>query len=399
MLDDSRGHGTTIDTVDQDRAWPPDNAWREFVEDRPRNTGIRLIETDRSIIIRLNPKIGWRTTMAMLGIWLAVIVLCCVVVPMFLKSGVDSVSWNTTVIIAGVVIACIPGVFGLIWIIGKEYNRESLTITKTGLVFNQNGMRVSVGRDDLLTVGLVSCSRCDELAHESVAEKRTDSPREFGAVDLVTAEGTLRVLNNWVISDLCWISQVVSLLMGISEEGVRDRRAGNGPVLIAPCHNNKDRRAVASLLFVFALLIGLFAFIYLPVGLSTYGWDQTVGKVIEVERLKRRGSSDNIVITYSYQIDGRDYANDRIWYAFRTNSEEIEQVLSNHPTGSAIPVYYDPSSPSRSVLVRGIDPVLYLLMPFPLVMIAISLWMWKKGLSPEQARLHHKYVQTNSKGH
>ena len=81
-------------------------------------------------------------------------------------------------------------------------------------------------------------------------------------------------------------------------------------------------------------------------------WPSVPGTVTAAER-KKRGFRMQPCITYSYQVEGRDYAGTKITFAAAVPSKDVEPILSQYPLGSEVKVYYSPRHPSVAVLEPG----------------------------------------------
>lgn len=84
-------------------------------------------------------------------------------------------------------------------------------------------------------------------------------------------------------------------------------------------------------------------------------WPSTRGEVtvsgIEID------DSFDADFQYRYRVDGTDYEADRITffqYAVFANLQQNKAFIEEHPVGTEVEVFYDPSDPSRSVIMRSI---------------------------------------------
>lgn len=135
------------------------------------------------------------------------------------------------------------------------------------------------------------------------------------------------------------------------------------------------------LLFV---IIGGFEF---RQGLRTNDWPAAAGRIVEskiVERKvdgssgrRRTRSSDRdytVDVRYSYEVEGQKFEGDRLRYGNESHdsraSANDEQLL--YPQGKAVQVYYDPKTPSQSVLIKGIG-LSWLAMALGLMALVIGL--------------------------
>jgi len=101
----------------------------------------------------------------------------------------------------------------------------------------------------------------------------------------------------------------------------------------------------------------------------------TEGKVLTSRVTITRGSKGRIyyhvAIAYSYSVDGQEYVGRRFRYdGHPTNENSANAVVSAHPAGSEVNVFYNPQDPRDSVLSPGVDTPdvsnLFLFTPFSL---------------------------------
>lgn len=88
-------------------------------------------------------------------------------------------------------------------------------------------------------------------------------------------------------------------------------------------------------------------------GLVTYSNLEARGK-----KMGRQLTTDfRVQVGYEYVVDGNRFENDVV--QFNQNdltTAEKELIVSTHPKGRQVEVFYDPDAPERSVLVRGSWP-------------------------------------------
>jgi Protein of unknown function (DUF3592) len=86
-------------------------------------------------------------------------------------------------------------------------------------------------------------------------------------------------------------------------------------------------------------------------------WPQATGTIQE-SRIGNPNSSGrgNIApfIEYTYTVEGRSYHGSRIDTRGAWNFDTGLQVVDAYPSGSQRPVFYSPSAPGNSILIRGI---------------------------------------------
>jgi len=82
------------------------------------------------------------------------------------------------------------------------------------------------------------------------------------------------------------------------------------------------------------------------------GWPGVTGSVTASERTKR-GLRTQPRVTFSYQVDGKDYTGSNIVPGGTVSPKETDAILSRYPAGSAVTVHYCPKDAGVSVLEPG----------------------------------------------
>jgi hypothetical protein len=85
---------------------------------------------------------------------------------------------------------------------------------------------------------------------------------------------------------------------------------------------------------------------------ESVAWPSVAGSVTASERTKRAFRTQPRV-TFSYQVDGKDYTGSNIVIGGGVNPKETDAILSRYPMGSAVTVHYWPKDASVSVLEPG----------------------------------------------
>jgi Protein of unknown function (DUF3592) len=75
----------------------------------------------------------------------------------------------------------------------------------------------------------------------------------------------------------------------------------------------------------------------------------------------------DVIINYVYKVDGKTFTGDRL--TFSENGPPVPQptIVSSHPVGSSVQVYYNPNNPDESLLYPG---------------AVTDDWAWVPGLTP-----------------
>jgi hypothetical protein len=114
---------------------------------------------------------------------------------------------------------------------------------------------------------------------------------------------------------------------------------------------------------------------------------QTEGRVVSVRINLHRGSKGGVsyhpAFLYRYEINGRSYEQERYRYDnFPDDYYSVKEIVTAHPAGSGIAVYYNPDDPADTVLspgvVAGDVPLPFLMSPFFYIFLFLSLNTWRE---------------------
>jgi hypothetical protein len=80
-------------------------------------------------------------------------------------------------------------------------------------------------------------------------------------------------------------------------------------------------------------------------------------------------------IKYRYYVDGRNYISTRYAYGMGSTSESdhVQTVVSEHPPGKKVQVWYDPDDPGEAILKLEVPGILYFLLLFLQPFVAVGL--------------------------
>jgi len=94
---------------------------------------------------------------------------------------------------------------------------------------------------------------------------------------------------------------------------------------------------------------------------ASRNWPSVQGTVVRssVTSTSSRTSSSEYTpkVEYNYEVDGKEYRNNRISFAPKSTSSrsEAESIAGKYAPGKTLPVYYAPGDPKRSVLEREVS--------------------------------------------
>jgi hypothetical protein len=94
------------------------------------------------------------------------------------------------------------------------------------------------------------------------------------------------------------------------------------------------------------------------------------------EESSGEGTTYDLVIEYTYDVQNQGYTSDRVRYLKLWDRAWVSHFVADHPVNSLVTVSYDPEEPAQAVLLPGLGgQELFLplfLLPFNLIMI----WLW-----------------------
>jgi hypothetical protein len=88
-------------------------------------------------------------------------------------------------------------------------------------------------------------------------------------------------------------------------------------------------------------------------------WPHTQGRVTSSSFMEtwEAGHTYTPIIKYTYEVDGTTYEGDAYTFVeMRTEKKIAAEIVDALPQGLPVKVYYDPSKPSRAVLLPKNDP-------------------------------------------
>ena len=94
-------------------------------------------------------------------------------------------------------------------------------------------------------------------------------------------------------------------------------------------------------------------------GFESSNWPQVVGTILESRLTASRGSKGTSYapdIVYGYTVNGQSYQRSRIDTRPGWDYDSSQAVVNAYPAGSQRTVYYCPTDPSDSILMKGLHP-------------------------------------------
>ena len=123
---------------------------------------------------------------------------------------------------------------------------------------------------------------------------------------------------------------------------------------------------------------------------ASTGWPDTEGVITSSKIGKsyavRGGSLHSALVTYQYDVEGKDYMGSVIGYPPRRGSRhEAEQKLSKYTIGTAVRVFYHPDNPGIACLEPGNVSIFFIIMMGGVSAILagsgiwLGLFLWKQS--------------------
>jgi hypothetical protein len=87
------------------------------------------------------------------------------------------------------------------------------------------------------------------------------------------------------------------------------------------------------------------------------------------------GDSYSPEVTYQYQVDGQNLANNQIKFGENSYSSrrKAEEIAAAYPVGKQVTVYYEPERPDNAVLEPGVSAGSYIVLGIGVLFIALAL--------------------------
>ena len=111
-------------------------------------------------------------------------------------------------------------------------------------------------------------------------------------------------------------------------------------------------------------------------------WCSTTGLIIDSKAKKKPNNALYPVIRYAYEVDGKIYHSDRIYPngIVARSDEHTEQLVRDFPVEEEVPVFYKPSDPSRSALLRSLPtrlliPKIVVATVFLIIGSTVEMWL------------------------
>jgi hypothetical protein len=220
------------------------------------------------------------------------------------------------------------------------------------------------------------------------------------AFEVQTADGFIEFFTSWEEPKVAWLVANVNRVLS----------PGADPQPISLIENRKNQTAVTAgrlygrswrqlmwSCFVAGCVACIFAGWYAYKGISSRHWPSVTGFVLNSKFEKNPGSGNDVSyvaeIKYSYEIVGKTYTNDDLGYEREAADDDVRSLIQEHPDGSKITVYYDPSRPSRSIVIPGLGLMHWVLCAISAMPLFLLIPLSKPRTTPAQDALAYKYYK------
>jgi hypothetical protein len=226
--------------------------------------------------------------------------------------------------------------------------------------------------------------------------------RRKGWLEVEVPEGRLRFFSTWGEREIEWlVANARRLCLPLSPDvtAVVPPKTADGAeddvVYSSRLYGNKRRLALAAGMII-GLVVSCVAGYLLYAGLSTSNWPHVTGHVVHSlyeETHEDRNSSYRAEIRYAYKVFDATYTNDDIGYGRDAPDQIVKQLISEHPNGSAITVYYNPTHPGESVVIPGAGWIHWLLFGWGMFVLFLTLPFTFRRTTATQDALAPLYYQ------
>jgi hypothetical protein len=223
-------------------------------------------------------------------------------------------------------------------------------------------------------------------------------PGRRTAVEVQVPDGRLAFFQMFEEPKVAWMAENLSRLVcpdrpPVSAEAVDQSHAAERVT------GSKLYGKPLRMLTLGAILVGSAATIasgfYAYRGLSSLDWPRVQGRVInshyEEMHDSDHGPTYKAEIKYSYEVLGATYTNDDFGFSRSPGDDVVKQLVTQHPPGSTITVYYARSRPANSIVIPGLGPVHWGLVVVSLAPLLFGIHLALHLTTPEQDALAARY--------
>ena len=108
--------------------------------------------------------------------------------------------------------------------------------------------------------------------------------------------------------------------------------------------------------------------------LESRRWPVVEGQVRSIRKTHSYRGIRHVQLAYEYSVNGRGYVGRRYsfgWPAGLAGAAKVDTLVRTHPSGSQLPIHYNPRKPAQALLVPG--PSLGTLLGFTIAIVFLFL--------------------------
>lgn len=293
--------------------------------------------------------------------------------------------------------------FFVFWFMSVGY--ESICFAKEYLTIR--GM--SVARIPVAAIKGVRNVIGKDVAHFDASEGLINirafknSPR--GSVDILTADGPVRVLSHWKHGTTRWLAGAIATALDkpLVAELVEQECSDEASKPIRPVMFTGWELSLVGLPVAVAaalLLVSTGRVIYF--GSASEYWPTTEG-IVQSHRYETwyewTDKKVDAEVTYTYEADGLTFNGERVWHGFHQKTHAIEALFAGLNDSDRVTVHYDPGHPLRSTLVTGYDPALHYVVAILVVFLLLGLGLLIYHPDRKRVAFTRKYFPKRHKLH
>ena len=284
-----------------------------------------------------------------------------------------------------------------------SFGREAIVFSDQQIIIRDKRVaRISV-KDIQGVRNVVGMSEMHFDASKGLFSKHLFETAPKGSVDILTADGPVRVLSRWKTETTQWLANAIATVLDkpLMPEWNEQKNPIRKSYPIRPVQFVRRELSLVGLLFA-----GLAVFAMASIGYVVYlgsvsmSWPSTEGHVQSHHYETWYSSMDKKVdaeIHYSYEVDGQTFKGERIWYGFHLKTPDIASLFEGLTDNDRVTVFYDPKQPKRSTLVTGYDRGLLVVLPMAFLFLLVGVGLLLYRPSRERVAFTRKYFPQRHK--
>jgi len=214
-------------------------------------------------------------------------------------------------------------------------------------------------------------------------------------LEVETRDGRFRFFGWSELAKTAWLADTCNrhFLVDRADDSPRQTKSAEDDIVYSSRIYGKTRTATfwgsLAATVIFIAISGWFAYL----GLSSNTWPRVTGHVMRSNFEVANGHT-TATIDYQYTVRGKTYSNDDLGYGRAPADEVVKKLITGHPDGSEIDVFYSPSNPGRAVVIRGLGLLHWTWVGLSLFPLMLTMYIGFQRVTPRQTELATKYRTT-----